>query len=241
MNTREKGAPAQLNPTRLREITKRFVLLKTGSLNNVLFGLMILSLQILEVERQWWWAIVPLLGIALGGVVIGRGYVPRYYEHRFGIIEAPTMSNSGCVTFILVLVGLMIFGRALGTYVEALWASVNPQLHAAISDPQNRVDFVPILWCALFLIVSLWANLEGLRRRKPFSGLPLAIVFFGTLLWTAVFFYPLHHPEITQFLLWRFVAKGWFGISLIGIGLYEHWQLASLLPRRTSENDDDNE
>jgi hypothetical protein len=84
--------------------------------------------------------------------------------------------------------------------------------------------------------VSLWASLGRLWGRRPVSGLPLAIVFSGTLLWTAVFFYPLHHPEITQFVLWRIVAKGWFGISFIGIGLYEHWQLVRLLPRRTREN-----
>jgi ATP/ADP translocase len=162
-------------------------------------------------------------------------YVPRYYRSRFGSVEPLSPSNRNAVIFLLVLLALGLFGGPLARYLDSvLVPQASNEIHSMISDPDHRTNLLPVV----FWIVLLCARL--FRRSRFASYLDVSFDLACLLFWAfALVFYPLRHPDVTRLTFWKVLNVGWFGISMIMAGLYDHLTLVELVPRRARERNNE--
>jgi len=218
------------NYVRLRYVTENFKSLQ--GLTWVVLGSEFLLLKIEDVVGE----LLPswLLLLAEGVILAALMYVPKYYQTRFGSVEPRTPSNKHAVLFLLVLLALGWFGHPLGRYLDSAIPQASSQIHLMISDPDHRANLLPVFFWTVMLCVRLS------RRSRFASPLDVAFDLACLLSWTfALVFYPLRHPDITKLTSWKVLNAGWFGISLILSGLYDHLALIALRPRRLGERDDE--
>lgn len=223
-----------LDPERLRHITRLFCGLQFGGLTLVAFGTCFFAVEMIAFFSS---PLIRALLVLFAFVtwLAGQRYVPKYYERRFGQVESPEMSLPGFVILMLGLVVLMFAESVFGIRIDGFLNSLNNQLHTVISDPEHRVKVGPTLFWAFLLISDLMGFGWGARRRgNPWLWIEIVALPF----WSCVFFLPLHHPAVMQSLVWRIVTTAWLGISFMVIGLYEHLTFVSVLPKKTQENND---
>jgi len=221
---------AEPNYARLRYVTENFQSLQ--GLTWVAFGSAFFLSSIEDVVGQalpFWLLLVPMVLI-----FAAVRYVPKYYESRFGSVEPRSPSNKHAVIFLLVLLALALFGRPLGRYLDSVIPQGINQIHLLISDLDHRTNLLPVIfWTALLCAMVLRQSRFASRLDIPFG---LACLLFWAF---ALVFYPLRHPDVTKLTFWKVLNAGWFGISMIVTGLYDHLTLVALLPMRVRERDNE--
>ena len=227
---------AQLDPERLRYITRR---LQTGQgLVWVVYGATFCLFDLNKVLD------LPSVLLLFCTVlcVAAFFYIPKYYRHRFGWIKphstAGGMSNKGFVILMMGLVLLMIFGSRIAPNADILAKVASEELHRLFSDPEHHLNLAPVsLWIAC-LFLNLWGRLRHPNQGDPNAGYFLCA---GVFAWAFVALYPLQRPDVVHLALWKFINTSWFGLSFIALGLYDHFTLVLLLPKRIPEDDDYND
>ena len=221
---------AEPNYARLRYVTENFQALQ--GLTWVALGSAFFLSSIKDAVGQplpFW---LQLLAVAL--MVAAVRYIPKYYQSRFGSVEPRSPSNKHAVIFLLVLLALGLFGRPLGRYLDSVIPQANNQIHGTISDPDHRANLLPVIFWTVLLCA------RGFRPSRFASRLDVPFNLVCLLFWAfALVFYPLRYPDFTNLTLWKILNAGWFGISMIVTGLYDHLTLVELLPRRVRERDND--
>jgi len=236
-----EGLPANLNPERMRDITRGFQSLQFGGLTWAALGLAFFVFDIIDffphrLERG------VLMVAAVVSALASIRYFPKYYERRFGRVEPPTsrprMSRRGAITFLVLaaltvpfLLSVFVIGPIIAHRADAVIGSTSEELHVLIQDPEHLVRFGPILYWALFACSSRW-------RRDSEDGREVVFYTLGAFFWLVFFLYPLSHPAAAQLLLWKVVSAGWFGITFMAMGLYQHMRVVLLLPRRPRNQTD---
>jgi hypothetical protein len=220
---------ASLNPDRLRNITKRFTALRQGGLNTVVLGICVFLVAVTDLwsgwlrDALWMLTLAPLF-------LFFRGYVPKYYERRFGHMEAQESISAGeAFTLLLFILGLFIYS-IIASRANAFFASLTNPLHVAISDPDHRINLNPVLFFLAVLTIDL---ISTPWREQPGKGARGACVL--ALPWCLVVFLPLQYPRVAQFLPWKMITTGWLGLTQIAIGIHQHITLVRLFPRRVRE------
>jgi hypothetical protein len=173
---------------------------------------------------------LPWLRLFTGAASIAAVFliirIPRYYEHRFGRVEPRTPSTKQLILLVAMLVALCVLREPLGLLV----AHAAGRSHALILDPGQRIEVFPfLLWIAM-LGVALFRPREPISERVGFA-------FCGAVASGFVVFYPLWRPGSTHLIWWRILNSGSLGIFLIALGLYDHFTLVRLLPKRVEEAD----
>lgn len=221
---------AEPDYARLRYVTANFQSLQ--GLTWVVLGSVFLFSSIeksFDLPLPFW-----LLLVAVVSIIAANRYIPKYYRSRFGTVEPRGPSNKHAVIFLLVLLGLGLFGRPVGSYLDSVIPQTSNQIHLMISDPDHRTNLLPVTFWAVLLCAS------GLRRPRFLSHLDVPFYLACFLFFAfALVFYPLRHPEVAKLTSWKVLNAGWFGISLIVTGLYDHLTLIALLSRRVGERDDE--
>jgi len=214
------SSPA-LEPKRLRFLTENFAALQ--GLNYVPLGAASLLSQtdrIFHYSEWWWWPAVITV------CVIWNRYIPRYYRQRFGYVEPRSPSNKQIAYFLLALIFLFIFRRDLDRYVLDL----SQVIRSTISDPRGQVSLLPLVaWIGTLFASFLKPSLRTLERFCFYS--------IGIIASAGIAFYPLGHPRATEELLWETLNAGSFGFGLIAMGLYDHFTLVRMMPKKFEEND----
>lgn len=172
--------------------------------------------------RDWWqWVI-------WAAVMGAMWYTPRHYIQRFGCVEPRSPSNKQVGIFVLVLLILFACGRTLDRYANDL----TQVIHSMIADSDGQVKLVPVLlWITSLSTSLLKRSLRTIER--------LNFLCLGTIVFTAIAFYPSWHPEAMKAPLWRTLNAGSFGFSLIALGLYDHISLVRMLPRTEGVSNDE--
>lgn len=215
---------------RLRYVTENFQYLK--GLTTVAFGVSLLAGSIADLFEQSWLIQLSLWTVQ-GASVVGMFRLPKYYQRRFGEVEHRPMTRNESIALagiffvgIPVLLVGVLFSRPLGRFVEYICAGISYRLHPMLADPNHLVNFMPILFWLLLLVLSI-----SFRRNQRIDLRRTSMLFGGTLIWTVVMILPLHYPHLENVTWWKVLNAGWFGVSMILIGVYEHLTLVFLLPR----------
>jgi hypothetical protein len=221
---------AEPNYARWRFVTENFQSLQ--GLTWVAFGTAFFLSSIEDAVSQplplW------LLLLALALVFAAVGYVPKYYQDRFGSVEPRSPTNKQAVIFLLVLLVLGLFGRPLGRYLDSVIPQASNQIHLMISDPDHRATLLPLIFWTVVLCARVF------RRSRFASRLDVPFDLTCLLFWFfALVFYPLRHPNVTNLTFWKVLNAGWFGISIIVTGLFDRLTLVALLPSRIRERDNE--
>lgn len=217
MQAEAVGGP-MLDPERLRYVTQNFESLK--GLYWVLIGGLFFLAQ-LDLFR-WIQLLVYLLFFA------AFRYVRKYYEQRFGWIEPRPQSNRSAIVFGVIIV-LMLFGGFFEGIAAVAFAS--DSLHLLISDPAHRVDLFNLVWV---FVATLF------RPGRMWNSSKAMFVCAGLLIWYVFFVYcPYQYPNVTHFTTWKMLNSGWYSISFMAVGLWNHITLVRLLPHRFVEHNDD--
>jgi len=188
--------------------------------------------------KGWLTALAKAALLVVFVVAVRRDWIDRYYQKRFGSVEAPKtpkLSRKEAI-FTLVLIFLFFFlilvGWPLDHYLK-LTSRVMDRVHAMMSDPTQQINLGPSLyWMALFL-ASLGRRPGRIERQDQCFALSVLIAFAfiaGLAVW---------HPGVRQSEPWRVLNAGEFGLGLIAWGLFYHIRLTLLLPKRVSEHDDE--
>ncbi len=228
MNVAERTVTdATLEPQRLKYLTENFSTLQ--GLIWVAWGAVALVQPMQEIYGASWpihgW--LPLLA-CLAGFVVVVYYIPRYYRRRFGWVEPRNPSNTQVVIFLLVLVVLLFWGHRIESYANDLTQVID----SMIPDLHGQIELVP-------LVCWIGALSTSFLKRSHRTTDPYWIYFlcFGTIACAVVAIYPFWHPEATRSLLWTTLNAGSFGFSLVAWGLYSHFTLVRLMPKKFQEND----
>ena len=237
-----KMLEGNFEPGRLHRIMWAVVSLQSmGGLTYAAMGLSLFASSVEDIIP------IPYLGRFLGILalvvwLLAFKYVPGYYERRFGHVDPPKSPMtprqaliflSLVVLFVLYIVIWPFFGLAIGRQLDIFFGSLGDQVHLLIHDSEHLVRFGPILCCALFAAFSF----GGWRDRNRDRAL-LLIMTIAALFWIVFLVYPLHHPAISQVLLWRILSAGWLGISTMTMGLFQHIRVVLLLPKRPQAQTD---
>jgi hypothetical protein len=216
---------------RLQYVTENFSALQ--GLMMVAVGIEFLAFRISDLLKHSWLSFL-MSAVGIGAAFIAVRRLPGYYEHRFGKVEQQPrpMTRGQAIGFLGVIVGILvfsIFGHPLGRFFSYIWAAINYHLNAMFAGPDHRLNFLPVFSCLVVFVLNISFRHDDridLRRASLWLG--------GTLFWGAIMLFPLHHPDLVDLTWWKVLNDGWFWISLIILGLYDHLTLVWLLPR-TSE------
>jgi len=221
---------AEPNYARLRYVTENFQSLQ--GLNWVAVGSAFFLSSIGDTVSKPLPFLFRLFAVAL--IFVAVRYVPKYYQSRFGSVEPRSPTNKHAVIFLLVLLTLGLFGRPLGHYLDSVIPQASNQIHLMISDPDHRTNLLPVIFWTLLLCARIF------QQSRFASHLDIPFHLACLLFWVfALIFYPVRHPDVTKLAFWRVLNVGWFGISMIVTGLYDHLTLVALLPRRVRERDNE--
>lgn len=172
-----------------------------------------------------------LVGLAIF-LAAYRRWIPAYYRERFGSVHAKELSAKQFVILQSVLIALLFFGQSVARYADPLLSSFLGHLHVAIGDSGRQIDLWPsFLWVAFFSSCLRWQQ-RSIERRSFFFPLG-GLVCFVSLITLAIW-----HPEVKQFGWWKVLNVSGVSLSLIAIGLYDHFTLLRLLPKRVADDDE---
>lgn len=224
------GSESGIDRERLRYVTR--LLGTQQGLSTALFGLYLFFADGGDIYggplRGWWPTLARLSAIAIYAIAV-KQWIPRYYQNRFGFVEAQESGGKWFGLLLLAIVVLIFIGQPLGHYLDLIASRV----HTTISDPRGRVDlFAPFLWIALFLGNLRW-------RLRSWERTQLCFLFIGTVIFSFVAVCPIWLPEVQQAGLWKVLNAGGLGLSLTAMGLYDHIVLVRTLPKGIAEGDDD--
>ena len=199
-------------------------------LNTVLFGTFVFLM-----EGPFIWPRGRAIDLACwAGLVVfvaaWRRWIPKYYQKRFGHVQAHEMSAKQFAILLLVFVSLFFFGQTIARYLDPVASSFLGSVHMRMSDPSHQINLVP----SFFWLASLFA---GLLWRRRIDSLWLG--FLGLLVFLAIALFPMWHPGAERLVMWKILNAGGFGLSLMAMGLYDHIVLVRALPKRVAEGADE--
>jgi hypothetical protein len=215
---------------RLKYVTENFQNLQ--GLTTFVVGVNLLVISVESLLAQSWLIQLSLKAVQAASVV-GMLRLPKYYQRRFGEVERRPMTHGESIAlagmfFIgipMLLVGAAL-SRPLGRFTGYICAQISHGLHPMLGDPNHLVNFMP----SLFWLILLFASI-AFRRNQQFDLRRTSFALGGTLVWTVIMVMPLQYPYLLNLTWWKLLNAGWFGISLILTGIYEHLTLIYLLPR----------
>ena len=230
MKAHATAGGAEPNYARLRFVTENFQSLQGLTWVACGSAFFLSSIEDSVSQRLPFW----LLLLALALIFAAVRYFPKYYQDRFGSVEPRSPSNRHALIFLLLLLALGLFGRPLGRYLDSVIPQASNQIHLMISDPDHRTNLLPVMFWTVLLCARV------LRRSRLASRLDVLFDLACLLLWAfALVFYPLRHPDVTNLTFWKVLNAGWFGLSMIVTGLYDHLTLVESLPGRVGERDNE--
>jgi hypothetical protein len=216
---------------RLQYVTENFSALK--GLMMAALGAEFLAFRVSDrLGHSWMGFLMLAVGVCVAIIALRR--LPGYYERRFGQVEQQwrPMTRGQAIGGLAVLAGVLVFAVfpcPLGRFFRYIWAAINDHLNAMLAVTDHRLNFLPILYWLVGFVLSI-----SFRHDHPTDLRKTFLFLGGTLAWGAIMLLPLRHPELANLTWWKMLNDGWFGISLIILGLYDHLTLLWLLPR-TSE------
>ena len=221
MTAEARDIESPFNLYRLKYVTEH--LASRLDLTFVVLGVMFL---VQSTEEIWkipaWFTFLASIGL-----LIAFAYIPKYHEKRFGTVEAKTPSNKGVVVFVIVMVVLFVWGRQIEAFFSPLFYRANHRIHSMMSDPTEQIElYPPLLWIFTFA-GSLQRCSRSLDPYEPYFA------FLGMASCITIATYPLFYPTAKQLVLWRFLNAASFGLTFIALGLYSHFTLVRLLPKKS--------
>jgi len=238
LNTIPSPSPTILDHERLRYVTK--LLGSPPGLNIALvvtLTFLVNAREILPLHSLsgWWSALAGLAWLAsmwalLRILVTDR--IAEYYQQRFGSVQSAPKRGSKWsalfgLAFLLAFPVVLFIGRA--GYLDP----VISHLHMMISDPAREINLWPSLLWAVLLCGSLRRQTSGIERHRLYSLLSAMIGVASIVL------YAIWHPDAKQLVSWKILNAGGLGLSLIAMGLYDHFILVRVLPKSVVEGDDE--
>lgn len=227
------GAP--VDHERLRYVTR--LLGAQQGLQIALLGTLLFWIEANDIWHRHWtrgWA--GGLAWLVGAVLFVRAWqrwIPRYYERRFGHVEAQEMSAKQFVTLLATLVALAFFGHPVSNYFEPMVSKLLGRVHVMISDPSQQVNLFPsFLWMAMFSSSLRWPLRKMERQRQCFE-------LAGLVVFVSIAVLPIWQHDAGKLALWKVLNAGGLGLTFIAMGLYDHIVLVRALPRRLAEGDDE--
>lgn len=213
---------------RLKFITENF--LRLQGLGTAAIGVWLFFVEIGDIRNLPVWmtlltAPAYLVGAMLYIKLIDR--LPKYYEKRFGRVEPKASGNIllQAAIFILFFVGLFIWGS---------------KLEVGVSRAENWIhQTMPTATGILPLVLWIIGLAHSLGKRMRFDPYCLYFYCLGTLVTCAVAFCPAWYPGVRGILLWRVLSAGWLGLTLIAMGVYDHFLLVRLMPTHGGDDDDE--
>jgi hypothetical protein len=209
-------------------------------LNTALLGALIFLLNVDEVLNWlhgWWRFLAGMAWLALlvGGFrIFIADRVPKYYERRFGSVQAARVPGSRWnalfgLAVLLAFAVLLFFGRPIAHYFDP----VASHLHMMISDPDRQINLWPSVYWVLLLCGALRWHMSSIERQR------LYFLLVGTLGCASIISSAIWHQDAKQLGLWKILNAGGFGLSLIALGLYDHIVLVRALPKTVAEGNDE--
>jgi hypothetical protein len=123
---------------------------------------------------------------------------------------------------ILLFAAALIWGRRLEAWVDTV----------LIGGSGGQVRLLALLFWFIWLSKSLRRD-SRIDPRGPF------FCFVGLVVSAAVAFYPKWYPGVTQSMLWRTLNVGSLWLTLIALGMRDHFVLVRALPANGSDDEDD--
>jgi hypothetical protein len=213
---------------RLQYVTENFSALK--GLMMAALGAEFLAFRVSDrLGHSWMGFLMLAVGVCVAIIALRR--LPGYYERRFGQVEQQwrPMTRGQAIGGLAVLAGVLVFAvfpGPLGRFFRYIWTAINDHLNAMFAGPDHRLNFLPVFSCLVVFVLNISFRHDDridLRRASLWLG--------GTLFWGAIMLFPLHHPDLVDLTWWKVLNDGWFWISMIILGLYDHLTLVWLLPR----------
>lgn len=170
------------------------------------------------------------LGILLAAY---KRWIPKYYQQRFGSVQALEPSAKWFGLFLLTLLVLLFIGQPLARYLDPRFSSFADRFHVMISDPAHQINLAPsFFWMAVFLSRLRWHMRRWERQESYF-------LIGGLVASSSIAIYGMLQPEARQLTIWKILNAGGFGLSLMVMGLFDHIALVRALPKRFAEDDDE--
>jgi len=222
--------PDQERLRRLHYVTKNFNDLQ--GLMTAALGIEFLAFRISDLHINSWLSfLMSVFGIVVGFIALRR--LPEYYERRLGQVEQQlgpmTRGDAiGCLGFIVGLFVLVVFSGPLGRFFSFIWTVINDHLNAMFAVTDRRLNFLPIFCWLMVLVMNIpFRHLHRVDLRRT------SLWLSGTLVWSAIMLLPLHRPNLVNLTWWKVLDDSWLWISFIIIGVYNHFTLLWLLPRKS--------
>jgi hypothetical protein len=240
LNTLPSPNPTILDHERLMYVTR--LLGSHQGLNTALVGTVLFFMNAGEI-LHWlsgWSKLLAApasLALAIGSLKIltaADSWIPEYYQRRFGSVQAARVPGSrwSALFWLAVLLTfpvLLFFGQPIAHYFDP----VASHLHMMISDPDRQINLWPsLIWVALLSGRLRW-HMSGIERQRGYFTL------VATLGFASIVSYAIFHPEAKEVDLWKLLNAGGLGLSLIAMGLYDHFVLVRALPKRIAEDEDE--
>lgn len=226
--TETVGPP--VDPERLKFITENLAALQ--GLNTAAMGACFFLFSMEDIWKFPWWA--DLLRSALAMVLcvaVARGLITKYYERRFGRVEhkpkSPTTRREAISSlistalFVAALIAAFIWGHRL-----EVWATAT-----LIGDRSGQIGLLALLFWIMWLLKNL--------RKRPSDPRGSLFYVIGSAITAMIVFYPKWHPEAIQSMFWRTLNTGSIWLTMIAIGLRDHFVLVRFLPNQTGDDDDE--
>jgi hypothetical protein len=218
---------------RLQIINATRILAGRQGLYEVFLGCMFLSMELCHFWPKSW--PTRLASLALPSAFVGayKRWIPDYYRRRFGVVESnePTARQFGIL--LAVLLGLLIFSFLFGDSADSAISKLSIRLHILMSDPEQQIMLGPFfIWTVFLLPGSRWSR-RRIQLGQSFFGL-CGLTAFGSVVLLAA-----TYPEVKQIALWRILNACGLGLTLVALGLYDHFSLVLFLPNRIAQDNDE--
>lgn len=227
------GRRGSLDPDRLKFITEH--LSGSEGLTLAVTGVLLFSNSAEGVLPFPWWGSFLIWAVSALLVALVFRYLPKYYERRFGRVEAKGMTPLQAIIFSSLIIAIPIF--LIGWQIVALiWGS---QLNSLVSQFESWFDRkIPLpantyllgIWLLLFF--SSFKNL----RFDPFRPY---FCLLGTIATCVIVFGPYSYPPTKEMVAWKILNAGWLGLTNVAIGLYFHVLQVRFMPKHAGDDDDE--
>jgi hypothetical protein len=226
----ERGG--RLEPERLKFITEHV----SGSQGLVLAAMGVWLF--LNSEESWpfpWWGNFLIRTVSVLLVVLVYRYLPKYYERRFGRVEAKGMTplqamivGALIITIPIFLIGWQIVALIWGSPLNSLVSQCESWFDRTIPLPANT--YLLGIW-----LLGLFSSFKSLRFDpfRPYFHL------LGTIATCVVVFCPYLYTPTKEMVAWKILKAGWPGLSYVAIGLYFHVPQVRFMPKHAGDDDDE--
>ena len=227
----ERGG--RLEPERLKFITEHL----SGS-QGLILAAMGVWLFLNSAERVWpfpWWGNFLIWAVSVLLVVLMFRYLPKYYERRFGRVEAKGMTPLQAMIVGALIIAIPIF--LIGWQIVALiWGS---PLNSLVSQCESWFDRTIPLPANTYLLgiwlLGLFSSFKSLRF-DPFRPY---FCLLGTIATCVVVFCPYLYAPTKEMVAWKILNAGWLGLSNVAFGLYLHALQVRFMPKHAGDDDDE--